>query len=195
MDGEASVLRKAAALLTVGSAMLLVEVAAAQRIPIEEARFLRLGGIDQWITIRGSGRATPILLILHGGPGETQSPLAATYAPLERDFVVVQWDQRGGGKTLARAGTASQDTSLDLLIRDAIELTEYIRTYLNTNNVILIGHSWGSFLGVHIVMRRPELFRAFVGTGQVVSWPGIVDAQLSIYAESRSSGIECGGRE
>jgi pimeloyl-ACP methyl ester carboxylesterase len=157
--------------------MLLVTVAAAQTARIEETRFVRLGGIDQWITVRGSNSANPILLILHGGPGEAQSPLAATYAPLERDFVVVQWDQRGGGKTLARAGTASQDTSLDLLIRDGIELTEYIREYLNTNNVILVGHSWGSFLGVHIVTRRPELFHAFVGTGQVVSWPGMVEAQ------------------
>src|SRR5437773_1706134 len=68
-------------------------------------------------------------------------------------------------------------TSLELLVRDGIELTEYTRKYLHTDNVILVGHSWGSFLGVHIVKRQPALFRAFVGTGQVVGWRGMVEAQ------------------
>jgi pimeloyl-ACP methyl ester carboxylesterase len=149
----------------------------AQSVPIEEARFLPLGGIQQWVTIRGADRRNPALLILHGGPGDAQSPLVSTYAPLEQDFVVVQWDQRGAGKTLGHAGASPQSTSLELLTRDGIELTEYIRNYLHTNNVVLIGHSWGSFLGVHIVKRRPELFRAFVGTAQVVSWRGIVETQ------------------
>jgi pimeloyl-ACP methyl ester carboxylesterase len=144
---------------------------------IEEARFVQLGGIDQWITVRGQNRDSPVLLILHGGPGETQSPLVSTYEPLEEDFVVVQWDQRGAGKTLAHAGASTQMTSLELLVRDGIELTEYTRKYLHTDNVILVGHSWGSFLGVHIVKRQPVLFRAFVGTGQVVGWRGMVEAQ------------------
>jgi pimeloyl-ACP methyl ester carboxylesterase len=118
-----------------------------------------------------------MLLILHGGPGDAQSPLVSVYAHLERDFVVVQWDQRGGGRTRARAGTAPQGTSLEQLTKDGIGLIEFIRDYLRTNKVVLVGHSWGSFLGVHIVKRRPELFRAFVGTGQVVSWRGMVEAQ------------------
>jgi len=149
----------------------------AQSTSIEEARFFELGGVEQWITIRGANRTNPILLILHGGPGDAQSPLVSTYEPLEKDFVVVQWDQRGAGKTLAHAGASPQTTSLDRLIRDGIELTEYIRRYLHTNDVILVGHSWGSFLGVHTVKRRPELFRAFIGTGQVVCWRGMVETQ------------------
>jgi len=144
-----------------------------------------LGGIQQWITIRAADRSKPVLLILHGGPGEVQSPLVSTYAPLEHDFVVVQWDQRGAGKTLGHAGASPQSVSLDLLIRDGIELTEYIKHDLHTNNVIVVGHSWGSFLGVHIVKRRPELFRAFVGTGQVVNWRGMVETQYR-YALDRA---------
>ncbi len=157
--------------------VLLAPTAEAQPVPIEETRFIPLGGIQQWITIRATDKSNPVLLFLHGGPGDAQSPLVSTYAPLEHDFVVVQWDQRGAGKTLGHAGAAPQNTSLEQLTRDGIELAQYIRTYLHTNNVILVGHSWGSFLGVHLIKRRPELFRAFVGTGQVVSWRGMVETQ------------------
>ncbi len=163
--------------LLAAALVLPAAAAEAQPVPIEEARFIPIGGIPQWITVRAADRSKPVLLILHGGPGEAQSPLVSTYVPLERDFVVVQWNQRGAGKTLGHAGAFPQSTSVELLTRDGIELTEYIRTYLHTNNVILVGHSWGSFLGVHIVKRRPELFRAFVGTGQVVSWRGMVETQ------------------
>src|SRR5262249_18427617 len=148
----------------------------AQPVGIEEARFLTLGGIQQWMTIRGTDRKNPVLVILHGGPGETQSPLVSTYAPLEHDFVVVQWDQRGAGKTL-RQVDAVQGTSLALLIQDGIELTQYIKNYLHTEEIVLVGHSWGSFLGAHIIKQRPELFRAFVGTGQVVTWREVVENQ------------------
>jgi len=146
-------------------------------VRIEEARFLPIGGIEQWITIRGDNRSNPVLLFLHGGPGDTQSHLTSVYGPLEHNFVLVQWDQRGAGKTLARADGANQTASLERLVEDGIELAEYARGYLRTNNLSLIGHSWGSFLGAHIVKRRPDLFRAFVTTGQVVSWHGLVEAQ------------------
>src|SRR5512146_2656427 len=63
--------------------------------PIQEARFVTLGGIEQWITIRGADRANPVLLIVHGGPGDSQSAFRETYAVYEKDFTIVQWDQRG----------------------------------------------------------------------------------------------------
>src|SRR3989442_11443218 len=157
----------------------------AQTTAIEEARFVQLGGIEQWVTLRGASRSSPVLVVLHGGPGEAQSPLTSTWEPLERDFVVVQWDQRGGGRTLARAGAGGQATSLELLTQDGIELAQYVRNHLRTDRVILLGHSWGSFLGVHIVKRQPQLFRAFVGTGQVTTWRGMVESQYA-YALSRA---------
>jgi len=64
---------------------------------IQEARFVKLGGVDQWITIRGSNRNNPVLLVVHGGPGDAQSSLRSTYAVYEKDFTIVQWDQRGAG--------------------------------------------------------------------------------------------------
>jgi len=75
--------------------LLTLAVSEARAARIEEARFVPLGGIEQWITIRGASRANPVLLILHGGPAEVASPLIEQFAPFEQDFIVVQWDQRG----------------------------------------------------------------------------------------------------
>ena len=118
-----------------------------------------------------------MLLILHGGPAEAQSSLVERYAPFERDFVVLQWDQRGGGKTFAHAGAKDQPTSLALLTQDTIELAEYARRYLHARRIVLYGHSWGSFLGVHAIKARPHAFDAFVGTGQVVSFARSAEVQ------------------
>lgn len=138
---------------------------------------MRLGGIQQWITIRGEDRSKPVLLYLHGGPGDAQSSLPSVYAPLEKDFVLVQWDQRGAGRTLGHLDPDTQPTSLPQLISDAVELAKYLQSYLHTDKVVLMGHSWGSFLGVEIVHREPRLFRAYIGIAQVVSWREIVEAQ------------------
>src|SRR4030095_12538644 len=96
-------------LLTITSLMLLSPVIAAKlpapdtvATPIQEARFVTLGGVEQWITIRGASRANPVLLLVHGGPGDAQSGLRSTYAVYEKDFTLVQWDQRGAGRTYAR---------------------------------------------------------------------------------------------
>lgn len=150
---------------------------AAESRQIAEERFITLGGIQQWVTIRGSDRTKPVLLFLHGGPGDAQSSLTSVYKPFERDFVLVQWDQRGAGKTLGYSDAEHQETSLARLIADGIELAVFIRGHLHTKKVVLVGHSWGSFLAVQIVKRRPDLFNAFVGIGQVVSWREVVETQ------------------
>ena len=61
----------------------------APRSPIQEEAFVRIGGIDQWITIRGDDRANPVLLLVHGGPGDPQSSLPSLYKVYERDFTIV----------------------------------------------------------------------------------------------------------
>src|SRR5688572_17181036 len=83
--------RLAAVLL---ASVLLAAPASAQSVGqrIQEASFLTIGGIEQWVTIRGDDRRNPLLLLLHGGPADVQSPLVSTYAPYEKDFVLVQWD-------------------------------------------------------------------------------------------------------
>jgi proline iminopeptidase len=149
---------------------------------VEEARFVRLGGLDQWITIRGDDDRKPILLLLHGGPGDVQSVLVSTYAPYERDFVLVQWDQRGAGRTYGRHGAATAELTLERLVNDGIELTEHLRARFPGNDIIALGHSWGTAIATEMVRRRPELYAAYVGTGQIASWAESVNAQFDLLA-------------
>jgi proline iminopeptidase len=153
---------------------------------VQEASFLTVGGIDQWVTIRGDDRRKPLLLLLHGGPGDVQSPFVSTYAPYEKDFVLVQWDQRGAGRTFTKNGAAG--VSLERLVADGIDLTQQLRKRFPGQRLIVFGHSWGSVLATEMVRQRPELFDAYVGTGQVASWAGMVRFQFDFlkrrYAES-----------
>ena len=116
--------------------------------------------------IRGQNRDNPAVLVLHGGPGAPVSALPAHFIPWERDFTVIQWDQRGSGKSYY---PSHAPPSIDLMISDALEVSEYVRQRLHKNKIILLGHSWGSVLGVHVVKARPDLFVAWVGTGQIVN--------------------------
>jgi pimeloyl-ACP methyl ester carboxylesterase len=134
---------------------------------IAERGFVRIGGIEQWVTIRGDDRRNPVILILHGGPGDAYSHLAYFFRHWEHAFTIVQWDQRGAGRTYGRYGTATPDMSLARLVEDGAEVANYARGRLNQPKIILLGHSWGSALGVYLVQRHPELFCAFVGTGQI----------------------------
>lgn len=136
---------------------------------IDEERFVRINGIEQWITIRGQDRSNPVLLILHGGPGSPESYLLRYFQPMERHYVVVQWDQRGGGKTLARAGGVV-DPNIDMasMVADGTAVSEYLRRHLHKTKIVIVGHSWGSILGVRMALARPDLYAAFIGTGQVV---------------------------
>lgn len=143
---------------------------------IEEALFIRIGGIDQWVTIRGDDRRNPVLLLLHGGPGDVQSPFVSTYAPYEKDFVLVQWDQRGAGKTFAQNGAA--DVTLERLIADGLDLAEQLRKRFPRGRLILFGHSWGSIVATGMAVQRPDLFAMYVGTGQATTWGDTVQFQF-----------------
>jgi proline iminopeptidase len=146
----------------------------AQRI--EEATFMTIGGIEQWVTIRGDDRGNPVLLLLHGGPGDVQSPLISTYAPYEKDLVLVQWDQRGAGRTFAKNGAAG--VTREKLIADGIDLAEQLHKRLPRAPLILFGHSWGSIIATGMAQQRPELFVGYVGTGQVAAWAETVQFQF-----------------
>ncbi len=136
---------------------------------IDDARYVEVGGIAQWITIRGEDRKNPVLLFLHGGPGDATNPWGyAGFRSWLKYFTVVQWDQRGAGRTLGRNGSSLGPTiTIDRMARDGIALAELLRRTLNHDKIILVGHSWGSILGIRMVKTRPDLFYAFVGTGQV----------------------------
>lgn len=136
---------------------------------IQEGMYVKIGGIDQWIQIRGEDRGNPVILFVHGGPGASTIPISSSWQPWEKYFTVVQWDQRGAGRTLRMTGESIAATmTLAQMTEDGVEVAEYLRAHLHKDRIVLIGHSWGSFLGIHIVKQRPDLFYAYVGTGQVV---------------------------
>src|SRR5688500_8903578 len=136
---------------------------------IDDARYVAIGGIEQWITIRGEDRRNPVLLFLHGGPGDATNPFGyAVFRPWLKHFTVVQWDQRGAGRTLGRNGPSSaRSVTIPRLTQDGIQLAELLRATLQKEKIIIVGHSWGSILGTYMAKARPDLFAAFVGTAQV----------------------------
>jgi pimeloyl-ACP methyl ester carboxylesterase len=145
---------------------------------IEEGVYVNLGGIEQWITVRGNNDEAPVLLLLHGGPGDVQSPLVETYRDYETDFILVQWDQRGAGKTYEKYKEQTPSLTLDQLIDDGIELASYLKTRFHRNGIIVLGHSLGTAIATEMVIKRPDLFIAYVGTGQIASWAESVQWQF-----------------
>jgi pimeloyl-ACP methyl ester carboxylesterase len=192
--------RRALAVLAGGFLLRAVvsPVGAAQGTParIEQSSFVSIGGIDQWISIRGEDRRNPALLVVHGGPGEAQWMAADKYEPWEKAFTVVQWDQRGTGHTYGRYGTQTPDVTLDRIVKDGIEVADHLRRTLRKKKIIVLGHSWGSTVAVRMVQLRPELFAAYVGTGQVASWNAQVNMQFDLLlATTRRNGDDVSVKE
>lgn len=137
---------------------------------IAETRYVRLGGVDQWVMFRGEDVANPPLIFLHGGPGFSEMRLVRHFnAALEKTFTVVHWDQRGAGKSFDRRLPRSSMTVEQFLV-DLDELVDVVRARLGQDTVTLLGHSWGSALGVLYAGRFPEKVSAYVGTGQIGDW-------------------------
>src|SRR5471030_1047078 len=138
-----------------GAATSVASAAERASTGIDRSLFVPLGGIDQWINIRGEDRRNPVLLFVHGGPGEAQWPEAAHFRPWEKDFTVVQWDQRGAGHTYGRYGAKTPDMTLDRIANDGVELAAYLCRTLDKKKIIALGHSWGSIIAVTMVQREP----------------------------------------
>jgi pimeloyl-ACP methyl ester carboxylesterase len=156
---------------------------------IDQTSFVPLGGLEQWISIRSEDRSDPVLLLVHGGPGEAQWPAAEIYKPWEKEFIVVQWDQRGAGHTYGRYGTSTPDVTLDRISKDGVELAEYLCHELGKKKIIVVGHSWGSLVATHMVQMRPDLFAAYVGTGQAASWNAMINVHYDLLlAKARRDG-------
>lgn len=138
---------------------------------IDEEGFVEIGGVQQWIAIHGSDRSAPVLLIVHGGPGAAWSGFVVPqFAEWEKRFTLVLWDQRGAGRTFARSGPVGADITIQRMALDGIEVAQYVCKRLHKTRSILMGVSWGSVVGIHMVKTRPDLFYAYVGAGQVVNW-------------------------
>lgn len=135
---------------------------------IAELKPVEINGYPQWLLIRGQDVSRPLLLFLHGGPGESNIWLAhSTMQELEQSFVCVNWDQRGTGKSF-RPGPPAESMTIDQFVQDTIALIELLRTRFGQQKVLLLGHSWGSILAMKVAAARPDLLFAVIGMGQVV---------------------------
>lgn len=137
---------------------------------IEELRPIKIGGVDQWLHIRGRNRNNPVLLFIHGGPGSPALGCAdADQRTWEDFFTVVQWDQRQTGKSYYPADDNNNPITTEQFISDTEELIQYLRSYLNKEKIVVVGISWGTVLGMHMAKHHPEWLHAYVGIGQVVN--------------------------
>jgi pimeloyl-ACP methyl ester carboxylesterase len=139
---------------------------------VAEQGFVEIGGIRQWVTVDGQDCANPVVLIVHGGPGNPNTPFARNlFGDWTKAFTVIQWDQRGSGKTYGESKPAEGEAlTMDRLTTDGVEVARYAVQHLGKRKVILMGGSWGSALAVNIAMAQPDLFHAYVGTAQLVNY-------------------------
>ena len=133
---------------------------------VQERFFVTIGGIEQAIHIRGKNVENPIIIWLHGGPGWNDTyNLSAFQYIMEDEYTFIRWDQRGSGRTYYRNPDAP--LSLDILISDLDELVKYAKARFN-QPVYIVGHSWGSVLGITYVSQHPSMIAGFVGVGQQI---------------------------
>jgi pimeloyl-ACP methyl ester carboxylesterase len=154
---------------------------------IDSLEAVRIGGIDQWIEVRGQNLNNPILLFIHGGPGVAFIPMSSTFQdPWEKYFTVVEWDQRGAGKTYESNDKELQRRTMNLaqMEQDTLEVANYLRTRFKREKIFVVGHSWGSMLGLWLAHEHPEMIYAFVGTGQAVSMQQNEEAGYRIVLEA-----------
>jgi pimeloyl-ACP methyl ester carboxylesterase len=132
---------------------------------------ITLGGAKQWIFVRGQDPRNPVLIFLHGGPGEPTGGMSSSRsldAELIKHFTVVHWDQRGAGKSYHREIPVDSMT-FDRWVQDCNELIDYTRERFNVPKVFLVAHSAGTSLGIKVAYQYPEKLYAYVGVAQVVN--------------------------
>jgi pimeloyl-ACP methyl ester carboxylesterase len=159
---------------------------------IAEVTYIRIGGIDQWVMVRGEDLANPPLILLYGGPGLSETQLFRHFnASLEKAFTVVYWDQRGSGKSFDSRLPRSSMT-VEQFLADLDELVEAVRRRTCKTTVAIFGHSWGSVLGVLYAARFPEKVAGYAGSGQIGDWPA---AESASYAYALAEAERLGNRK
>lgn len=135
---------------------------------VNESMYVEINGTRQWISIYGEDLDNPVLLYLHGGPGSATSPYDYAFTRQWADvYTVVTWDQRNCGKSYD-AGQNDIALTYDLFMDDGLDMTTFLLDYLGKEKITLLGHSWGTYLGANLALTYPELYDAYIGTGQMV---------------------------
>lgn len=162
---------------------------------VQETFVATLGGAKQVVNVRGADRDNPILVFVHGGPGAVEMPFAwAFQRPWEDFFTVVHYDQRGAGRSypLNAPEAIAPTMTLERYRDDAIELIELLRERYGKRKVVLMGHSWGSFVGLSVALKRPDLLHAYVGVGQGIDFR---ESEKAGMAWTRAKALAAGDEE
>ena len=154
-----------------------------------DAYSVKLGGVEQWISVKGTKEENPILLVMHGGPGSTLMGTSYTYQrPWERYYTVVNWDQRCSGKTASISGSESPvELTSEMIISDALELTDYLRERYHKDKIIILGHSWGTLLGANLATRYPDKYYAYISVGTMVNTRDEIKLEVEYYRNKFTS--------
>jgi pimeloyl-ACP methyl ester carboxylesterase len=158
---------------------------------VDDTRVIPVNGTQQAISVRGKDRRNPVLLILHGGPGSPEMPDDWTFqTPLEDFFTVVEWDQRGAGKTYSLNDPKAIEPTMTLpqMVSDTEVVIEYLRQTYGKQKIVLLGHSWGSVLGVLVAERHPDWLYAYVGVGRINTQRNEEEGYSFALAEAKSQG-------
>jgi pimeloyl-ACP methyl ester carboxylesterase len=138
-----------------------VENSVAEKIRVE------INGVDQGMFIKSTNARHPVLLFVHGGPGMPEYWLTQQYPTgLEDHFTVVWWEQRGAGLSYDPSLTAD-DMTVEQFVDDTLEVTQYLIDRFDQDRIYLMGHSWGSYVGIQAAAQAPELYHAYIGVGQL----------------------------
>jgi proline iminopeptidase len=139
---------------------------------VEELLEIPIGGTKEWISVRGHDRGNPVLLMIHGGPASPEMPSSWFFQNGWEDyFTVVQWDQRGSGKSYnANDPKVIQPTlTAQRMIDDAGEVVQFLRKRYGKEKIFVLGHSWGSLIGLSLAHAHPEWLYAYIGSGQMIN--------------------------
>lgn len=136
---------------------------------INSSETVEIGGIKHWITLKGEDDHAPVLLFLHGGPGNSAMSYADRFTKeLQKHFVVVQWDQRESGQTRV-LNTSDHSLTVSLFVSDAIALIEYLTIKFSQSKIYLLGHSWGGYLGLRVAAERPDLLKGYFAMSPMIN--------------------------
>jgi pimeloyl-ACP methyl ester carboxylesterase len=126
-----------------------------------------IGGVKQRLWFRGINVDNPAVILLHGGPGASEAPLFRRFnSRLEHEFLMIYWEQRGTGRSY-RSSIPPESMTFEQFVRDLDDVVELVRARFNKERVVLLGHSWGSAIGLLYAARHPAKITAYVGVGQV----------------------------
>jgi len=167
-----------------------------KRVPdggINTSMYVNINGSKQWISIYGKNINNPVILYLHGGPGEFTSYIDYAFLRKWSDvYTVVSWDQRDAGLSSDKEQLKKDiPYTHKLFMKDGLEMTKFLLNYLHKDKIILIGHSWGSSFGTNLILKYPEYYQYYIGTGQLIDMKKNEEAFLEA-AKEWSKGDEEG---